>query len=487
MAGRTLDDFRAAHDPEYELPSSAVVLERELPPNAPILVITSAQNATPVDAGFWAALMAYCTHRGAEPIVVPYRYKNPTSTWSGSQQNAEHWAAEVRPFLWNTRKRLNENLTLLGDIKVQPTASSPLNGAEAITSASSGIIGHPKVQTRSVPVPQGRMAKLMMTTGTCTVPNYTDSRAGRVGEFHHSLSALVVELAPGGRFHIRRLHYDTKLRNIVDLDSEYWPNGCVSDAPRPLALVMGDTHVDYIDPAMSAATFGKGGMMDTLHPERLVWHDLLDGYSCNPHHAGNPFNKVAKRQGDADDVRGEVERAIEFVQRMTPPDTQSFIVQSNHDDFLRRWIAATDWRQDPVNAEFYLETALAMCRGTKLVDSGTATPDPFRYWFEKSGVKNAQFIDGSLMLAGVELGLHGDKGPNGSRGSLNNLRRLGVKTIIGHSHSPGEDEGAVQVGTSTRLRLEYNSGPSSWLNAHCVLHANGKRQLIVIVDGHWRL
>jgi hypothetical protein len=94
--------------------------------------------------------------------------------------------------------------------------------------------------------------------------------------------------------------------------------------------------------------------------------------------------------------------------------------------------------------------------------------------------------DESFRLGGVELGMHGDRGPNGSRGSIRNLRRIGVKSIIGHSHSPGIDEGCYQVGTSTRLRLEYNHGASSWLNCHCILHADGKRQLVVIVDGYWR-
>ena len=83
--------------------------------------------------------------------------------------------------------------------------------------------------------------------------------------------------------------------------------------------------------------------------------------------------------------------------------------------------------------------------------------------------------------------MHGDRGPNGARGSIKNLRRIGVKSIIGHSHSPGIDEGAYQNGTSTRLRLGYNVGPSSWLNAHTVVYANGKRSLINIIDGKWRL
>ncbi len=92
-----------------------------------------------------------------------------------------------------------------------------------------------------------------------------------------------------------------------------------------------------------------------------------------------------------------------------------------------------------------------------------------------------------MMVAGVELGMHGDRGPNGSRGSIKNLRRIGVKSIIGHSHTPGIEEGCYQVGTSTVLNLEYANGPSSWLNTHCLLYPNGKRTLVNIIDGKWRL
>ena len=71
--------------------------------------------------------------------------------------------------------------------------------------------------------------------------------------------------------------------------------------------------------------------------------------------------------------------------------------------------------------------------------------------------------------------------------TIRNLRRVGVRSVIGHSHSPGIEEGCYQTGTSTFLRLEYNSGPSGWLQAHVLVHADGKRQLIIIIDGKWRL
>ena len=47
-------------------------------------------------------------------------------------------------------------------------------------------------------------------------------------------------------------------------------------------------------------------------------------------------------------------------------------------------------------------------------------------------------------------------------------------------------DGVYQVGTSSRLKLEYNSGPSSWLHTHCCIYPNGKRTLITIIDGQWR-
>lgn len=483
--GRTLKDFREKFDPTFEL-NVYKSYERKLLKGAKTFLITAAQNGTPVHDDWWRTILTIAKHREAEILVVPIRYKNPTSQWSGSADNAEWWDPQVRPWLWNVRCRLNPNLMLLGDFKIQPTATDPLTGAEALSYEQSGIIGHTKLHMRSIPTPASRMAKILTTTGACTVENYTDSRAGRIGEFHHSLSAVLVEV-DGKRFHLRHLHFSTKTGACLDLDKMYTP-GDVSQAPRPLALVMGDTHVDAICPRVFDATFGKGGIIEALKPAHLIWHDLLDSYSCNPHHVGNPFTSVAKMKGQRSSVKEEVERAIEFVRSNTPKDALSVIVSSNHNDFLRRWIIRHDWRCDPVNAEFYLNTALAMVRGTRLTDKGTEYPDPFAHWFRLANVPRSRVLDEdeSFVLGGVVLDMHGDRGPNGARGSIRNLRRMGVKSIIGHSHSPGIDEGSYQVGTSTRLRLEYNHGASSWLNAHGLLHADGKRQIIFIVDGHWQ-
>ncbi len=467
----------------------APVFKRTLDKNVQRFIITAAQNATPVHTVFWRCLLTARNALGAELLVVPVRYKNPTSRWTLSQANDESWAPEVTPFLWNQRRTMNKNLILLGDVKMQPTAVEPLTGFESITGSESAILAHTKLQMKSIATPANKMAKIITTTGACTVPNYTDSKAGKLGEFHHALAAVIVEIE-GGIFHLRHINFDTRSGSFVDLDKLYTPDG-TETAPQPAALVIGDTHVDFVDPHVEQAT---GEMIRTLRPKVLVWHDLLDGFSVNPHHIGNPFAGIAKQKGNRLDVRSEVRRALKYIEDHTPGETVSVVIASNHDAFLRRWINDNDWRKlDPINRAYYLELALKMAHATMLGVSGTETPDPFRLAFEDefAGTTHTRFRalgpDESYVLAGIELSLHGDRGPNGTRGSAQNLRRIGVRTVIGHSHTPQINEGCYQVGTSTRLRLEYNTGPSSWLNAHCVVHANGKRQLIIIIGKKWRL
>jgi hypothetical protein len=454
------------------------------PLNARRYLITAAQNATPVHAPFFAALQRAAQHLGAELVVIPLRYKNPTSL--AAPRDQEWWAPSVVPYLFNARKKLCENLVLVGDVKTQPTASSPLSGFESLTGAESCIIGHPKMQFRSVPVPTGRFPKVLTTTGVCTAANYTDTRAGKLGEFHHFLGAVLVEI-DGRKFHLRQLNADKRDGSFIDLDTLYTATG-VRRAPPALGLVMGDTHTRFICPQVDRATFGEGGIIETLDAQTLVFHDLIDGYATNPHHLGDPFIAQAKRRGGLGSVREEVEHVAAFLQARVGK-RQAIVVSSNHDNFLARWIARTDWRQDPGNAEFYLATAQAMLASAKLTPRGAEYVDPFEHWMKQLAGANVRCLrlDESFKLADIECSLHGHQGPNGARGSLRNLSRLGARVISGHSHTPGIQEGHYQVGTSTPLRLEYTHGPSSWLNTHCVVYANGKRALITIIDGEWRL
>jgi hypothetical protein len=449
------------------------------------VVVTAAQNATPVHEGFLTALKAYCKRHSAELIVIPIRYKNPTSRWTASQANAEEWAEEVQPYLYNQRKKLNENLTLLADLKIQPTAVRPLTGLEGMTHAESGIVGHTKMQMVAVPTPHHALPKIMTTTGAVTAKNYTDSRAGKGGEFHHVYGAVVAEIESRGTFHLRHINARSD-GAFIDLDRAYFPDGRTRKAPPYEALVLGDVHVRFIDPVAYQGTFGPGGMVELLNPKALVLHDLLDAYAVNPHHEGNPFIRLAKFQSHFDDVQAEVREAIEWVKEAVK-GRQCYVVPSNHDDMLARWITRADWKQDPVNAAFYLETALQIVKSTRMGAGGAEYPDAFGYWLEQAGLPNVRALrrNESLEIAGIECGLHGDRGPHGARGTVKSLSRLGVKVISGHSHAPAIEEGHYRTGTLSRLQLEYNAGPSAWLHTHCSIDAFGKRHLHNLIGGRF--
>ncbi len=88
-------------------------------------------------------------------------------------------------------------------------------------------------------------------------------------------------------------------------------------------------------------------------------------------------------------------------------------------------------------------------------------------------------------VGGFELGHHGHIGANGSRGSIEQFRRMPTRVIIGHSHQPCRIDDALSVGTSTPLREGYNKGASSWMNAHIVIHENNTAQHLLFVDGEY--
>lgn len=219
-----------------------------------------------------------------------------------------------------------------------------------------------------------------------------------------------------------------------------------------------------------------------------MWHDLLDFFSRS-HHC-NAVGNVAKAKTGRDNVREEVERAVNFIVSNTPKKAVSVLVPSNHNEHLGKWINEADWKEEGINAEFYLETALAMVKDATVTDFGIVYPDPFHYWVDKLQPGHKLRLlsrDVSDVAKGIELSMHGDRGMNGSRGSLLGLSKIGVKSIIGHSHSPGIRDGCYQVGTSSVLRRDWNGGPSSWMNTHALVYPNGKRSLINIINGEWRL
>ncbi len=468
------------------LPSNPVSMRTKLP-NAKVYIITAAQNATPIHKGFWQSLEHAASFYGAEKVVIPGRYKNPTSQWTQGNDEHEWWDSAVLPYLLNGRIKLNERIMILGDVKIQWAARSPLASLDTLTKDMSGIVGHGNRALRSIATPQHKHPKLMLTTGACTKPNYTDTKQGAIGAFNHSLGALIVEI-DGDIFYVRELNAD-RHGSFIDLDMEFTPEG-VKPAGRALSISMGDTHQRFVLPQVVDATFNaKRSMVNLLRPQHLIWHDLLDFHTRNHHHKDHWLTGFGKWKAGKECVRTEVEDAIQFVNNKTPKDCKSIIVSSNHDRAMARWLEEADFKKDPVNLEFYLEIAATAAKSVKMSVGGIMYDDPFIAYAQKLAAANVQFLKQgqSFILAGVEYGLHGDNGPNGSRGTTKNLSTIGVKVTKGHNHTAEIIDGCYSAGKSTGA-LEYEAGgPSSHSNAHVVQYANGKRAIIFIINGRYCL
>jgi hypothetical protein len=130
-----------------------------------------------------------------------------------------------------------------------------------------------------------------------------------------------------------------------------------------------------------------------------------------------------------------------------------------------------------------------MLKETKMADNGATYPNAFELWSKHNfDTSNIDFIHcyESFKVHGIELAYHGDRGVNGSKGGAVQFSKLGRKSISGHSHSAQIIGGAYCVGHSCLAKLEYNQGPSSWSQAHCLIHKNGKRQMVFVIGGKWR-
>jgi hypothetical protein len=444
-------------------------------------VVTTAQNETPTHSQFFKTLLRYCSEHSAELIIIPVRYKNPTSVFDTA---TDAWAPELRPYLCDSRVQIHNHLFVMGDVKTIPTAMDPLSGYDELSGRYSAIYGHTSLMFKTVPVAIGEMPKIICTTGAVTVPNCTDSKQGKRGEFHHVLSAQVVEL-DGDIFHIRQL-VACKNGTFIDLDREYTPTG--SHKAGPCGLVLGDWHDFARCPSVEKATFtDKKSLVKLIKPEIIVWPDALDFYSRNHHHQKKPFINIAKHHAGVHNVEQEVARCFTRIERLTGNSLAVFPF-SNHPAALTRWIEETDWREDPENARFYLKTALAMVESTVMKGHKTSTIDAFAYW-GNIYYPEAVYLgpNDPYEYHGIRVDMHGHIGLNGARGgSVKTFSRLGVRSVTQHGHGPGIFHGAYRVGTSSVYDQEYVAGPSSWLNTHCIIYANGKRSLINIIKGKFK-
>jgi hypothetical protein len=466
--------------------SFTVLIEAETKVKSDVrsLVITSAINGTGTNRAFLNCLKNYADHNNCDLLIIPTRHKNLGEAYEPD------FDENVEPYLIDSTIEYPEyGLRIFGGLKLSASLENPLSGLDPLSKGHTLIVGHPQVQLRTLPRVHDKYPPILTTTGSVSLKPYQNTKPGVKASFNHSYSAIVVEFDEllGDKFvHVRHLNYDEDTNGFFDLNTHYNETDVDVFADAAKALITGDEHAIFADPVVKHVTYtAPNSLVNILGPEIIVRHDVLDSHSISHHHKKDFIKTFKKHSKNMQSLEKELDITISYLNQTTPHFADSFIVQSNHNEHLTRWLNECNPKNEPWNAKIYHKL---MYEILDRIDRGINDVDPFQlYAFGKLN-DNIHFVKrhDELVVDDIHLASHGDEGNNGARGTRDQFSILPDKTVIGHSHSPGIEKGCYQVGTSSLLRLGYNTGASSWHHCHCIIHQNGKRQLVFITNGKYR-
>lgn len=477
-------------------------------------ILTSAQDKTKIHKDFFNNLLAYREwleqefSTTCELLVGGFTYnKKLFEDHDPSIRSAKVWFDEnLDDYILHERVDIGDKLVFCGEMNTLPTATQPLSGFETYTRDKWGIFPHAKVQLRSIPTQKNALTKVIMTTGAVTLPNYIRKKAGIKATFHHVVGAVVVAVDASGAFWCRHvLAQSLTDGSFYDLDRYVTGGKIVKGQHRAEALTYGDIHHEKLDRLVARQSWGYDVETQTvdpaipcletwLKPKHRFIHDLSDFAPRNHHNIKDHHFRFLTHQTETDNVQSALSGCAQFLKeiskdryegRISHDPGQTVVVQSNHDNALLKWLKSADYKEDPENAIFFLECELEMHRWLRM---GIDCPI-FELVLKKFELpENVQFVseDQSFITCGdIENAMHGHLGANGMRGSPAAFTRMGSKSITGHTHSPGITDGNMTVGVSGSLDMGYNKGLSSWLHAHGLTQPNGKRQLLVMMNGQF--
>lgn len=458
-------------------------------------ILTSAQNNTRVNMPFWNGLLALAEHYEAEIMVGTFAYNtnayapNPAKRGTNKvgKEDGMWYDPILSEYINDQRVELADGLVWCGEMNILPTAEDPLSGLETYSHRKSAIFPHAKVAMRSIATMQGEGTKLNYTTGTVTLKNYIQKKAGLKAEHHHRFAALVVEVDHTGYWCVRQVGFSNKGGLIQDLDVVVDTNNGnkILEGQSVEAITWGDLHATIVDPTVVRLS---QQMLDTLMPKTQFLHDVLEGVTTSHHSWKDPHQGFKNYLRGLHKVSEELKATLSVVGTYERPWCKTVVVDSNHDGpWLYRWLREYDYKKDPANAVLFLEAQLATYKAIEAKDERFHI---LEWALRKYGCgPEVQFLrtDESFMICGrkIECGMHGHLGPNGARGNHNNLKRVGRRANTAHEHSAGIFDGLYVAGKST-MKMDYEKGPTSHTHSHILTYPNGMRAIVTMYRGKWR-
>jgi len=434
-------------------------------------IITTAQYNVGVNKQLLKNMEKYSAVNDAEIIILPTVGRN-----INEEQIMIKDLAMYRTI--SNDWKINNSLKVK-DFGVRPQAINPLTGLERFAQGDkSYIMPGTKQVLKFISNSYDDIPKAIMTTGAITKPNYNlRCRVGRIAKEDQNYGFVVVEVKNGKYFHFRHVR-SLQNGNFTDVTGRY-KNGKYYKNPQPKALIVGDLHTGVTDPKHEKNTFEQikyfGNNID------IYLHDTFNGESISHWNEGHYVKKHLLWEKQGLNLENELKITLKAINKYAKATKGTvYIVASNHDEHLYRYIDEGRFMGDKGNDLV----------GSKIYTGILEKHNALQYGLSLVGkiADNVEFIkrDEGHKILGVELGHHGDEKNNGGRGSPRSIEAANSKSVTAHRHTPIIIRNTYGVGTSTYLRIGYNTGYSNWVQNNGVLYSDGTIQLLNTIKGTWR-
>ena len=482
-------------------------------------LLTAAQNNTHAHSAGLKNLESYCAwlnklkgrpNDKCELIVGSFTYAidayGAKAVKRGTYQGAmgKLWySPELVKYLKDESIQLAPGLIWCGELNILPTATNPLTRMDDYNGRASNIVPHVRHAMESVASLADEATKFNYSTGTITLRNYIQKRAGQLADRSHHYGALIVEVDSDSNWYVRQISigehgeiYDIGPSGYRGVKIEEGKvQAIIATAPPAKtfleAISWGDIHAAEMDLAVRVLGWEDGGMLDQLAPRNQFWHDVFSMRARGHHELKNFHRTYSKFVTGEGNVEDEMNITADFMKEGARDWCGTFVVRSNHDRHLDRWLNEAKPERDPMNAKYFNELQYQVLNA---MDNGDRDFNVLEWALRKCGIpKNIRFLgeDESFVICkktpggGVECGLHGDLGPNGSRGSTQSLMRLGRAANKAHDHT-ATIRGPVYSAGACSLSFPYMKGPNSHSVSHVNTFVNGSRQIVTFWQGKFR-
>lgn len=434
-------------------------------------IVTTAVMGKEVNKEFLSSVRNYAKRNKALCLVLPCE----DVASRGKKAKSIELSADLKDFRVVFKDTyLNKNLCLCA-IKMSAKQINPLSGLDRLTTArqASIIVASPKVLLKYIPNMHYDIPPALMTTGAITVNDYDNDRymskrTSTLAENDHAYGVVIIEVESEDIFHFRHVQASED-NTLTDMGIEYLPDGEIKEM-KDTVMVMGDSHTGYHDKELHDATMS---ICKALNVNKIVLHDVFNGTSITHHDIGKSITRATKAQEGRLGLELECIAVKNYIENIEKHGMEVFIPEANHNSHLLKYLERGGYMSDPMNHKFSLKLAAQAIDGVNPLQYAIESLIGYKrndvHWLEQ---------DKSCKFYGVECGLHGDLGANGSKGNARIFNNGIGNCVTAHTHSASILRNTYCVGTVGLMDMGYNKGLSSWTRTCCLIYSNGTKQLI---------